>query len=101
MWLFALFDLPVDSAAARLEYTRFRKLLLGQGFGMMQFSVYSRFCGSEERADAIRGRVKKRLPPEGEVRFLMVTDHQFSKMEVYCGKKRTDTEKPPPQLVLF
>ena len=32
MWLFAMFDLPVDTKKARREYTRFRKALLAQGF---------------------------------------------------------------------
>ncbi|HWO56299.1 MAG TPA: CRISPR-associated endonuclease Cas2 [bacterium] len=101
MWLCALFDLPVDDAAARRAYTRFRKVLLRQGFMMLQFSVYARFCGSEQKADLICSRVRDQLPGDGEVRFLMVTDHQFGKMEVYCGKKRARTEEPPRQLLLF
>jgi len=101
MWLFAMFDLPVNSPEARRDYTRFRKAILRQGFTMLQFSVYARFCDSEERADVFRRRLRVQLPPHGEVRFLAVTDCQFGKMEVYYGKKRAETEKPPEQLVLF
>ena len=101
MWLVAMFDLPVDSKRARREYTRFRTELLKQGFTMMQFSVYKRYCNSEERSDLFRRRIKQVLPPGGEVRLLAVTDRQFGKMEVFLGKRRSETEKPPDQLMLF
>ena len=35
LWLFAMFDLPVDTKRARKEYTRFRKALISQGFLML------------------------------------------------------------------
>jgi len=74
MWLFALFDLPVDTAKARRSYTRFRISLLRQGFSMLQYSVYARYCGNDERAETIRQRIRGALPPGGEVRLLSVTD---------------------------
>ncbi len=101
MWLFAMFDLPVDTRNARREYTRFRKALLAQGFTMLQFSVYARYCPSEEASGAHRGRVHLTLPPHGQVRLLSVTDHQFGKMEVFFGKAREPVEDPPVQLMFF
>ena len=101
MWLFAMFDLPVDTKQARREYTRFRKALLKQGFTMLQFSVYARYCPSEDASLAHRGHVNTFLPPDGQVRLLSVTDRQFGKMEVYFGKNRVPTEDPPAQLMLF
>lgn len=101
VWLFALFDLPVVTKADRRRYTRFRKQLLNRGFSMLQFSVYARYCASEESAAAIRGDVREVLPPEGQVRLLAVTDHQFGRMEVYYGRKRAKTEEPPRQFMLF
>lgn len=101
MWLFAMFDLPVDSKEARREYVRFRNALLAEGFTMLQFSVYARYCASEEAAATYRRRVRAALAPGGQVRLLSVTDHQFGKMEVFQGKKRKEAEKAPPQLMLF
>jgi CRISPR-associated protein Cas2 len=46
-------------------------------------------------------RVRRSLPLEGQVRLLMMTDMQFSRMQVYLGKTRINTEKPPDQLSLF
>ena len=101
MWLFAMFDLPVDTREARKQYAGFRKTLLRQGFSMLQFSVYARYCADEQRDEVLKKSLRKILPPRGEVRLLAVTDRQYGKMEIYEGKTRTETEKPPEQLLLF
>lgn len=101
MWLFAMFDLPVKTQADRRQYTRFRTVLLREGFCMLQYSVYARYCPSEESSEAHRNHIQAVLPPAGQVRLLSVTDRQYEKMEVYFGKKREPAEDPPAQLMLF
>ncbi|HOP78821.1 MAG TPA: CRISPR-associated endonuclease Cas2 [Thermogutta sp.] len=101
MWLFVFFDLPMNDRAARREYVRFRKRLLELGFTQLQYSVYARPFPSEEALAPYRQEIREALPPDGEVRLLPVTDRQFGKMENYVGKLRTETEKPPRQLMLF
>lgn len=101
VWLFAMFDLPVKTREQKRVYSRFRKLLLADGFCRMQYSVYARYCPSEEAADAHRHVVRTGLPADGHVRVLAVTDRQFGKMENFVGKARTSTEEPPRQLMLF
>lgn len=101
MWLIAMFDLPVETKAARKRYAQFRKLLLSEGFTMLQYSVYARHLASEESGDILKKRLRSQLPPDGQVRLLPVTDRQFGKMEVYFGKKRKETEDPPAQFMLF
>lgn len=101
MWLFALFDVPVDSSESRREYAKFRRLLLDEGFSMLQFSVYAKFHRSEESSQAERNKLKAYLPSDGQVRFLAVTDRQFGKMDVFIGKKRKEPEESPRQLALF
>ncbi|REJ93500.1 MAG: CRISPR-associated endonuclease Cas2, partial [Planctomycetota bacterium] len=98
MWLFAMFDLPVKTRKERRDYTRFRNLLLDEGFSQLQYSVYARFCASEQITDTHRKRLRKKLPPDGQVRLLAVTDRQFGKMQVFFGRKRTDVESKPSQL---
>ncbi len=83
VWLFAMFDLPVVDKDDRRRYTQFRNLLLKQGFQMLQFSVYARYFPSEEAGQVHKKRIKKGLPPAGEVRLIMITDKQFGKMETY------------------
>lgn len=101
MWLFAMFDLPVTTPQARKAYTQFRKHLIEQGFTMLQFSIYARYCESEEASAVFRSRIREALPDEGYVRVLAVTDRQFGKMENYIGENASPTEEPPAQLLLF
>lgn len=101
MWLFAMFDLPVDTKECRREYAQFRKKLLASGFTMLQYSVYAKHIPSEEAGETLRRIVRAALPPHGQVRVLAVTDHQFGKMEVYYGRKRRAAEEPPLQITLF
>jgi CRISPR-associated protein Cas2 len=101
MWMLAMFDLPVETAENRRNYTRFRKALLKDGFMMLQYSVYARFIPSEEAAAAHRRIVRAVVPPLGQVRIVGLTDHQFGKMEVFYGRKPRPPEQPPAQLLLF
>lgn len=101
MWLFAMFDLPVKTKRDRKQYARFRHLLLDAGFSRLQYSVYARFCASEEIADTHRRRLQDKLPPHGQVRLMAVTDRQFAKMQVFFGEKEVVVESKPAQLTLF
>lgn len=101
MWLFAMFDLPVDQPELRREYTQFRKKLLKEGFTMLQYSVYVHYVASDEAEQAYRTRVRDALPSHGQVRVVSITDRQFEKMDVFVGKKRERTEDPPHQMLLF
>ena len=101
MWLIVLFDLPTDTKNARRAYTDFRNNLLDNGFTMMQYSVYSRYCNSEEKAAVHLRRMSQNIPADGEVRIMKITDRQFGKMQVYRGKMRKSAERAPTQVEMF
>lgn len=101
MWLFALFDLPTETAIQRKAAAAFRKGLLQDGFTMYQYSVYIRHCASKENAEVHRRRVRLITPPEGMVSILAVTDRQFALIETLYGAKRKPPPPPPCQLELF
>lgn len=101
VWLVVMFDLPVDTKKAIKEANDFRIRIKKDGFMMMQLSVYSRHCPSRENADVHEKRIKKILPPDGEVRVMRITDKQFGKMKIFQGKRRKPTEHAPKQLQMF
>ena len=101
MWVLALFDLPVMTPKDRRSYSQFRRLLLDDGFMMLQFSVYARYCVGDENAESFRARIRRAIPDEGHVRILSVTDRQFGKMEIFHGKNACPVESEPDQLLLF
>ena len=47
------------------------------------------------------GLVRTTVPPDGEVRVMQFTDKQFSRMEVFSGKRRVRAEETPAQLEMF
>lgn len=101
MWIIAMFDLPTETKVQRHNAQQFRKLLMQDGFHMLQFSVYARPCPSPENAAVHDTRVTAWIPEEGQVRLLIVTDQQFARMKVFHGKSSTPTEKPPAQITFF
>ncbi len=101
MWLYAMFDLPVETKRQRKEAALFRKNLVKDGFSMFQYSVYIRHCASGENAEVHRKRVKGFLPDEGSVTILTVTDKQFGSMLTFYGKKAKVVPPAPVQLELF
>lgn len=101
MWVLALFDLPTQSKKQRRTYSVFRKGLLESDFTLMQYSVYHRHCGSPENAQAHIARMGRRLPPEGEARFMTITDKQFEHIRIFWGKQRMPSEKTPGRLTFF
>ena len=101
VWLIALFDLPTDTPEARKAYTGFRKFLLSEGFDMLQYSVYARYCSGEDKAKGIRSKIRQSLPPDGEVRVMTLTDTQYGKMHIYHGKLRQPAAKAPEQVEMF
>ncbi len=101
MWLFVFFDLPVKTKKQRKAATLFRKNLEKDGFTMMQFSVYTRYCGSKERMTVHIRRIKSMVPIEGKISLLKVTDKQYSDIINFWGKENTINPKIPQQLQLF
>lgn len=101
MWLFCLFDLPTNTKAQRKRASEFRKKLIEDGYTMMQYSVYKRFCGSAESCDVHIKRIKQWIPIEGTVSILKFTDKQFGDIETFAGIAPKQKEKKPKQLEFF
>ncbi len=101
MWVMVMFDLPVTTKIQRKQATQFRNELLKDGFDMVQWSVYSRPCLSDENAAVHVERVKRSLPPNGSVRILKFTDKQYARMECFLSRSEIKTEKQPLQIQLF
>ena len=101
MWMMVLFDLPVILPEERKRASRFRLFLLDQGFDMVQFSVYSRFAASRERADALTRRIAQAVTQDGKVDILFFTDRQYQQIVSFRGKKPSPMPERPVQLALF
>ena len=85
MRLMVFFDLPVTKKKERQQATRFRNLLLKNGFYMMQFSVYIRICNGPDAVAKHLERVKNFLPANGSIRALSITEKQFERIHILLG----------------
>ncbi len=101
MWTLVMYDLPTETKKDRKVASRFRKDLLNDGFSMFQFSMYVRHSSSSENADVHSKRVKNRLPTQGKIGILQITDKQFGQMEIFYGQKPVERANIPQQLELF
>ncbi len=101
MWLFVVFDLPVLTKPERKRATRFRQDLLDEGSSMMQFLVYLRFTGGKEHVEALTRRIGRKVPKDGKVDLLTLTDQQYAAMASLRGGGDAAQPSKPDQLALF
>ncbi|MGN1417705.1 MAG: CRISPR-associated endonuclease Cas2 [Acutalibacteraceae bacterium] len=101
MRVIVFFDLPTVTSADRREYSKFRRRLIKSGFMMMQESVYSKLALNSTQVTQIAGEVGKIRPEKGLVQILTVTEKQYSKMMILCGKGNRDVLDTDERLVIL
>ncbi|MGL4676364.1 MAG: CRISPR-associated endonuclease Cas2 [Brevinema sp.] len=104
MWLFVFFDLPVTTKIEKKFASNFRKELIRDGYIMIQFSVYARPCGDWIRLEKHKKRLEFKIPPQGSICILPITDRQFQKMEEMINSTKFEESKEyqnSEELLLF
>lgn len=91
MRLIIFFDLPTITKIDRKKYADFRKLLIKNGYMMIQFSVYSKIFNNRDAATKHIEFIQNNAPNNGHIRIMMVTEKQYSKMRIIIGG-RTNQE---------
>lgn len=86
MRILLMFDLPVKTKALRKVYADFHRRLIKDGFDMLQFSIYSRYCSTYESASLHVDKIKTFTPEKGSVRYIIITEKQYSEMGMLLGK---------------
>lgn len=87
MRLLVMFDMPVETKKQRKEYAKFRKALINNGFMMLQYSVYTRYCNNDTDTEKFIKRVMSFKPKYGNVRMIKITENQFEKMILVVGER--------------
>lgn len=87
MRLVLFFDLPMTTRKEKRIYAHFRKYLIKNGYMMMQYSVYCKIFPNREAAVKHVNILRKNVPNAGQIRLLMVTEKQYSKIEIIVGGK--------------
>lgn len=93
MRILVFFDLPVKTKKDRRCYTLFRKFLIEKGFFMLQYSIYSKILFNRDQASHIKDAIKRNVPENGNIRIMLITEKQYSRMEVIIGGISNQEEK--------
>jgi len=101
MWLLVMFDLPTITKFDKKNSAKFRKDLEKDGFVMLQFSVYIRYCASLESANVHIKRIRRIAPNRGMISIVMITDKQYSGIINIWGKVEKKVSHTPLQLEFF
>lgn len=99
MRMLVFFDLPTESSVDRREYRRFRKMLIKNGFLMLQESVYCKLLLNSTAQDLMAEQIRRNRPPKGLVQMLTITEKQFAKMEFITGDWHSDVIDTDERLV--
>ncbi len=87
MRLMVIFDKPLETKEERKEYAKFRKFLISEGFMMLQYSIYVRYCANNTIADKYIMHIMAFKNKYGDVRIICLTENQFANMILICGEK--------------
>lgn len=101
MRLLIFFDLPTDTAEDRRNYRHFRRMLIKNGFLMLQESVYCRMFITPSAEKTAMDTIRKHKPPAGTVQMLSITEKQFSKMEYLVGEYHSEIIDSDERLIIL
>lgn len=90
--LLCMFDLPTETAKEKKDYRLFRKLLLENGFVMLQYSIYYRTLPNRSALKKYERILKSKAPRHGNVRLIYVTENQFQDMLLITGNRSRQEE---------
>ena len=95
------FDLPTETLENKREYRRFHKLLIKNGFLMMQESVYCRMLITHSAGKAVLDVIRKNRPSNGIVQVMTVTEKQFAGMEYITGEHHSEVLESDERLIIL
>lgn len=101
MRMLVMFDLPTETSADRHHYRQFRKMLIQNGFYMLQESIYTRMLLNPSVQRSSIEVIRKNKPPAGTVQVLTLTEKQFSSMEFISGEFHSQVLDSDERLVIL
>lgn len=101
MRMLVFFDLPTITIDDKRNYRQFRKILIKNGFIMLQESVYCKMMTSPSMENSCRKLIYDNRPPQGLVQLLSVTEKQFVKMDYVVGESESDVIDSEDRLIVL
>ena len=101
MRMMVFFDLPVKTKSQRRVATQFRNFLLKDGYHMIQYSLYARVCNGMDAVEKHEKRLRTKLPTNGSIRLLIVTEKQYESIRILVGERCPDEIRASDEQISF
>ncbi len=101
MRMMVFFDLPTLTLEDKRNYRKFRKMLIKNGFIMLQESVYCKMMTSPSMENSIRNMIHGNKPPKGLIQTITITEKQFVKMDYVVGECTSDIIDSEERLIIL
>lgn len=101
MRVLVFFDLPTETLENKREYRRFHRMLIKNGFLMLQESVYCRMLLTPSAGKAVLDVIRKNRPTDGIVQVMTVTEKQFLAMEYITGAHYSEIVNSDERLIVL
>ena len=101
MRVMVFFDLPTITQEEKRDYRSFRKLLIKNGFIMLQESVYCKMITSPSVENSIKNLIHKNKPAKGLIQMLTITEKQFVKMDYVVGEHTGDVVDSEERVIIL
>lgn len=92
MRILVMYDVPNNSSEENKEYTKFRKLLIKNGYTMMQYSIYIKCLNTKTKYKSEIKKISKSLPSQGNIRVLSITEKQYQDMIFLKGESNINEQ---------
>lgn len=101
MRMIVFFDLPTLTNEDKRNYRKFRKVLIKNGFIMLQESVYCKMMISPSMEKSMKNMVHNNKPPKGLIQTITITEKQFVKMDYIVGEYTSDIIDSEERLIIL
>ena len=101
MRMIVFFDLPTLTNEDKRNYRKFRKVLIKNGFIMLQESVYCKMMPSPSMEKSMKNMVHNNTPPKGLIQTITITEKQFVKMDYIVGEYTSDIIDSEERLIIL
>lgn len=101
MRMMVFFDLPTLTLEDKRHYRNFRKVLIKNGYIMLQESVYCKMMTSPSVEKSMKNLIHSNKPPKGLVQTLTITEKQFVKMDYVVGENTSDVIDSEERLIIL
>ena len=101
MRMIVFFDLPALTNEDKRTYRKFRRVLIKNGFIMLQESVYCKMMTCPSMEKSMKNMVHNNKPPKGLIQTITITEKQFVKMDYIVGECTSDIIDSEERLIIL